>query len=67
MLARRRKFDPRAVAVLVETFNGVVAELGLQAPAERERAAKIVIRLPRGQTDLDTGKLRAAAVAELGG
>ena len=66
-LLEGRSFDPRSVAILVEAFNGVVTELGLQAPPARERAAKIVIRLAHNQTDLDTAKLRAAAVAELGG
>jgi hypothetical protein len=59
-------FDPTCVAVLVETFNGVVAELRLQTPAERKRAAKVVIRLARDQTHLDAAKLHTAALAELG-
>jgi hypothetical protein len=32
-------FDPKAVAVLLEAFNGLAAELGLQTAAEREKAA----------------------------
>jgi hypothetical protein len=43
-----RNFDPKAVAVLTEAFDGVVAELALQAPAERARAAKLIIRLALG-------------------
>lgn len=66
-LLEGESFDSRSVAILVEAFKGVVSELGLQAPAERERAAQVVIRLAHGQTDLDTAKLRAAAVVELGG
>jgi hypothetical protein len=40
-----------------------VDELGLQAPVERERAARLIIRLAYDQTELDAAKLRAAAAA----
>ena len=50
-------------ATLVEAFNGVVAELGLRTPAERERAAKIVIALAAGQTAVDPTKLRDEAAS----
>jgi hypothetical protein len=60
-------FDPASVAILVAAFNGVVSELGLGAPSERERAATVVIRLARAQSEIDAAKLRAAATAELGG
>jgi hypothetical protein len=65
-LLERGSFDPKSVAVLVETFNGVVAELRLQTPAERKRAAKVVIRLARDQTRLEAANLHAAVLAELG-
>jgi hypothetical protein len=45
MLAQRGSFDPKAVVVLLEAFDRVAAELGLQALAEREKAAKLVIQL----------------------
>jgi hypothetical protein len=41
----------------------VVAELALQAPAERARAAKLIIRLALGQADLDAAVLRDRTVA----
>jgi hypothetical protein len=65
MLDDNRTFGPKAVAVLLEAFNGVVAELGLRSRAEREKAAKIVMRLALGQTELDAATLRARAVAAI--
>jgi hypothetical protein len=38
----------------------------LQTPAERKRAAKVVIRLARDQTRLEAANLHAAVLAELG-
>ena len=58
MLDQRGSFDPKAVALLLESFDRVVDELGLQAPAEREKAAKLVIQVALGQPDLDAVKLR---------
>lgn len=58
MLDDIRNFDPKAVAILSEAFDGVVAELALRPPAERERAAKLIIQLALGQTDLDAAVLR---------
>jgi hypothetical protein len=66
LLDESGSFDPNAIAVLAGVFNSVVSELAIEAPAERARAAKGVIRLAHGRTDLDAAKLRAAAVAELG-
>ena len=40
-----RNFTPEAAAILVEAFGGMVEELDLQAAADRERAARIIIRL----------------------
>jgi hypothetical protein len=60
-------FHADSVAILVDAFNGVVDELGLQVPAERERAARLINRLARGHTELDTAKIRASAIAELRG
>jgi hypothetical protein len=65
MLDDNRTFGPKAVTVLLEAFDGVVAELGLRRRAERERAARIVIQLALGQTDLDATKLRDSAVAAI--
>ena len=63
MLDQSRNFDPRAVAILLEAFNDVVAELGLRAAEERDQAAKIIIRLAVGQRDLDATQLRDSTVA----
>ncbi len=45
-------FGPNAVAILLEAYEGLVAELGLKAIEEKERAAKLILRLAQGQTDL---------------
>jgi hypothetical protein len=47
----------------LEAFDGVVAELELRTRADKEKAAKIVIRLALGQNNLDAAKLRDQAVA----
>jgi hypothetical protein len=60
-----RSFDPKAVAILLKAYEGVVAELGLQASAEKEMAAKYVIRLARRQGDLDPLSLRNGAASSM--
>ena len=62
MLNDNRTFDPKAVALLLEAFDDVVAALDLRADADREKAAKIVMRLAHGQTELDAAKIRAEVV-----
>jgi hypothetical protein len=59
MLNDDRTFDPKADALLLETFDDVVAALDLRTGADRAKAAKIVMRLARGQTELDAAKIRA--------
>ena len=44
-------------------FDGVVADLDLRTPAEKERAAKIVIVLAACQTAVDPAKLRDDAAS----
>ncbi len=61
-MLEERNFDQEAVAVLVEAFNEIVDELYLRSPAEREKAAKIIIDLAQAQTTLDAGELRDDAV-----
>ena len=63
MLEQSTSFNPEAVAVLLEAFNGVVTELGLQATEEREKAAKLIIQQALDQTNLDAAKLREGTVA----
>jgi hypothetical protein len=63
MLDDNRNFDPKAVAILLEAFDGVVTELGLRAPLEKERAAQLIIRLALGQPDLDAAALRDGTAA----
>ena len=65
MLEQSGSFNPEAVAALLEAFNGVVTELGLQATKEREKAATLIIQLAQGQTDLNAAKLREGAVASI--
>jgi hypothetical protein len=57
-----RNFDPKAAAVLVEAFNEIIDELDLRTPAERVKAAKIVIELAAGKATLDAATLQAEAV-----
>jgi hypothetical protein len=53
-----RNFDSKAAAVIVEAFNEIIDELSLRTPAERERAARIVIQLAAIEAELDVAKLR---------
>ena len=62
MLGDNRTFDPKAVALLLEAFDETVADLDLRIEADREKAAKIVMRLAPSQTELDGAKIRAEAV-----
>jgi hypothetical protein len=65
LLTQSPSFDPKAVSILLETYDGVVAELRLQTPEEKERAAKLIVRLAEGQPDLDVAKLREGVTAIL--
>jgi hypothetical protein len=60
-----RNFDPKAVAILVEAFEGIVDELYLRTPAEREKAATILISLASAQATLDAAELRDKAIASM--
>ena len=62
MLEEGRSFGPKGVALLLEAFDGIVAELDLRSAADREKAAKIVMRLALGQAHLDGAKLRHDAI-----
>jgi hypothetical protein len=55
-------FDQTVTALLSEVFDEIVSDLDLRNDADREKAAKIVIRLAQGQTDLDAAKIRAEVV-----
>jgi hypothetical protein len=65
LLDESRAFEPKAVAVLLEAFDAVVAELGLRTNADKERAAKVIIRLAHGQKDFDAAKLRDEGIIAL--
>jgi hypothetical protein len=60
-----RNFDPKAVAILLEAYGEVVTELGIQAADEKERAARFLIRVAQGQTELNAEKLRSATADAL--
>ena len=62
MLNDNRTFEPKAVALLLEAFDEIVAALDLRADADREKAAKIVMRLAHGQAELDAAKIRAEVI-----
>jgi hypothetical protein len=59
MLDESGSFDPKAVAIMLEAYDGVVADLGLQATDEREKAARLVMQLARSRAELDTAALRS--------
>jgi hypothetical protein len=63
LLGKSAYFDPKAIAILLEAYDGAVVELGLQTLAEKENAARIVLQLAAGQTDLDATRLRAGVAA----
>jgi hypothetical protein len=60
MLDESRNFDSKAGCNSLEAYGGVVTELGLQAADEKERAARFIIRVAQGQTELNAEKLRNA-------
>ncbi len=62
LLDESRAFDPKAVAILLEAFNAVVAELDLRTGTDRERAARIIIRLALSQRNLDAATIRDQAI-----
>jgi hypothetical protein len=55
-------FEPKAAAILVEAFDAIVADLDLRTIADREKAAKLVLRLAHVQATLDAVKLRNEGV-----
>ena len=59
MLDQSGSFDPKSVAIMLEAYDGVVADLRLQAADEREKAARLVMQLARSQADLDSASLRS--------
>jgi len=65
LLDESRAFEPEAAALLIEAFNAVVAKLDLRSVADRERAAKIIIRLAHAQRTLDAATIRDQAIIEV--
>ena len=63
LLGEKRSFDAKDASILLRAYDGAVAELGLRTVAEKEAAAKIILRLALGQPDLDAAKLRAGVAA----
>jgi hypothetical protein len=63
MLEHGGSFDPKAVTILLEAFRAIVAELDLRTVVDREKAAKIVIKLALGQAKLSATNLRNDALA----
>ena len=59
LLDESGSFDPKAIAIMVEAYDGVVADLGLRATDEREKAARLVVQLARSRVELDTASLRS--------
>ena len=57
-MLERGVFDPRSTALLLKVFDETVADLDLRTDADREKAAKIIIRLAKGQADIDAAKIR---------
>jgi hypothetical protein len=50
-------FDSKAVAILTDVFETVTTELDLRDIADREKAARIIIGLARGEPALDAAEL----------
>ena len=65
MLNDNRTFEPKAVALLLKAFDEIVADLDLRTEADREKAAKIVMRLAHSQTEIDGAKIRAEVVRRM--
>jgi hypothetical protein len=65
LLDESRAFETEAAALLIEAFNAVVAELDLRSVADREHAAKIIIRLAHAQRSLDAATIRDQAIIEV--
>jgi hypothetical protein len=59
LLDESGSFDPKAIAIMVEAYDGVVADLGLRAADQREKAARLVVQLARSRVALDTASLRS--------
>jgi hypothetical protein len=57
-----RNFDSKAVAIIIQAFNEIIDELDLRTPAERLKAAKIVIELAAKEADLDVARLHNETV-----
>jgi hypothetical protein len=57
-----RNFDSKAGAIIVQAFNETIGELDLRTPAERVKAAKIVIELAAKEADLDVARLHNETV-----
>jgi hypothetical protein len=55
-------FDPKTIAILLDVFDETVADLDLRTDVDREKAAKIIIRLAHGEAALDAAKIRAEVV-----
>ena len=64
LLDESGSFGPKAIAIMLEAYDGVVADLGLLATDEKEKAARLVMQLARSGVDLDTASLRSG-VADL--
>jgi hypothetical protein len=65
MLSENRSFDPKAIAILLEAYDEVVAQLGLEEIGDKERAAKFIIWIALGQTDLGGDMLRDDVIASM--
>ena len=55
-------FGPEAIAILLESFDEAVADLDLRSDLDRNKAARIIIRLAHRQATLDARKLRDEVV-----
>ena len=53
MLGEGRAFDPKAIAILLEAYDGMVSELGLRTTGDQESAAKLIMRVALDQINLD--------------
>ena len=65
LLEESRAFEPAAAAIFIEAVHAAAAELDLRSVADRERVAKIIMRLAHAQRSLDAAKIRDQAIIEV--
>jgi hypothetical protein len=66
ILDESQSFGPKEVAILLKAYDSLVADLRLKTLPEKERAAKVILGLAKGKTELDAATLQDRARLALG-